>query len=1242
MKKLIVIFVLAFVAFVSCKQFDFGESQEDGEYGTVIFDLTNRLNARAAVEGGLPDINDSRMNITVAVDGQREETIPFSKDARKQYKGVFLVGTKVRFGVALLTKSGKWKGSSEITVASGTNNLSVRLKKTVAELEPLKFRLIKDGIDSQGNPIIKFELGFFDEAPFFSETVSGEYKNKAPSFCRDSKGRTYIFYVDSDDITTANKILRRYTSEGVLDTSFSYEEAASQVSGLFVVSDHKTGKVFASYVQGSNDRVFYLVEEGDPYKGTSTELKSITLDPPYSISDMKLMGVYDGVFAFVDNVSAEYKIKLYRYEEEGSAISLKAIGEKSLVNDFLKVDIKAANEGSLIGEFVDCFMNDKSVYLLYKYEKNQSSFGISTGGIAKCDYAVQDETVSIKDVERLIGDTKYVADARNIVSLEDEKREFYGPQRFMGFDEDGLYVADDGVTYAYDTGAIQIKEHKNRLAYFDLRKESLSIKGEHSNLDTWMVEARAISKINATLFFSHVKKGTNDVIKCKVYDGKQLVKFRTEDVLTVEENGALGYVFDSFGSLYVHIKDSNSVGNDKIEKYTPYKTESGIVYEKTNVGVGGLGLSANVAFEVFYYDNAKKDLYCTVFSNLDAKSILYKLNDNNWEKINNGRYLFKDFMTIDDGKIWAYDKGNEKIENIGINEKEKKLDDDTYTSFVAPAELTSTDFKCLSACKNNLYFFYIGEQEKELRALVLGMKEKNRKGETLFSVERESKVNNLGIKPIGIDEEKGELRVLYDGTEKDYDGRAIANANKYISLKYDGGNLSKEVHNLPSGANDIIWYEEMPLWKGTKDVVLWEKMSEGHAGIKLYAVAKENVANNLPTPSLESSTGSSDSFIVYEKFCYDQFGNLYVVIGKDNKYYIVRFKLNDEGKYDFSEFMGKIGTPDFDTYNAKLKIIYSYIVDADRFIMAVYADSAESGVIYYRDMNRSGSNVLHIKQHKFENDDFAGNESDPNNSTDWMGNELDSNNIERQFMAMAANKDGVFVAQKELEYVKGFDNSKIYKDYNIEVRKYPHNEPNYEAPLSRADIVGKPSKRVPTGNLKKYDSPIDSSGENINWDTNINETITDMYTYNGSLYALSYKRIGGGNDVFILGQAKYTKAEVSGAMLKVLDDTKGTKNTATKIYEKNVTDKKAESAFSPRHFIGVLPEKLVVDCDYYYAWTGKAPSNADKVYVNNYDKVFFLNLKDGNVTLDSEQKVKAHFYFNYNEEQGNSPISSWN
>ncbi len=55
-----------------------------------------------------------------------------------------------------------------------------------------------------------------------------------------------------------------------------------------------------------------------------------------------------------------------------------------------------------------------------------------------------------------------------------------------------------------------------------------------------------------------------------------------------------------------------------------------------------------------------------------------------------------------------------------------------------------------------------------------------------------------------------------------------------------------------------------------------------------------------------------------------------------------------------------------------------------------------------------------------------------------------------------------------------------------------------------------------------------------------------------------------------------------------------------------------------------------------------SPNKEDKVYVKNHDKIFFLSLKNGNVTLDSEQEVKAHFYFNYNEEQGSSPIPSWN
>lgn len=113
MKKLVVIFVLAFVAFVSCKQFDFGESQENGDYGTVIFDLTGSSNLRSIDPStGLPNLADSEMKILVEANGQRVQTVEFSGQERRQYKGTFLVGTKVRFTVIVMTKSGKCRASA--------------------------------------------------------------------------------------------------------------------------------------------------------------------------------------------------------------------------------------------------------------------------------------------------------------------------------------------------------------------------------------------------------------------------------------------------------------------------------------------------------------------------------------------------------------------------------------------------------------------------------------------------------------------------------------------------------------------------------------------------------------------------------------------------------------------------------------------------------------------------------------------------------------------------------------------------------------------------------------------------------------------------------------------------------------------------------------------------------------------------------------------------------------------------
>ena len=165
MKKLLILFAsIIFVTFVSCIQVNYDETQ--GDYGTVVFDLTGGSNLRSIdPRTGLPDLAHSRMEIIVEKNGERAEVKEFKERDEKKYKGTFLVGTRIRFTAVVKAKSGKWKGSSEITVASGTNNLSVKLNKAIAELEPLKFKLYRDETVSS-HLVQRFSLGFFDEPPF--------------------------------------------------------------------------------------------------------------------------------------------------------------------------------------------------------------------------------------------------------------------------------------------------------------------------------------------------------------------------------------------------------------------------------------------------------------------------------------------------------------------------------------------------------------------------------------------------------------------------------------------------------------------------------------------------------------------------------------------------------------------------------------------------------------------------------------------------------------------------------------------------------------------------------------------------------------------------------------------------------------------------------------------------------------------------------------------------------------------
>ncbi|MGP1520572.1 MAG: hypothetical protein ACTTIZ_03575 [Treponema sp.] len=1213
MKKLIFILTISFIVFISCKQSDFIETQEN--YGTVIFDLTGSSNLRSIDSStGLPKLEDSEMNILVESNGNRTEEKQIGKLDKKQYKKTFLVGSKIKITAVVMTEGSKWKGTVEHIVTSGNNYLNIKLKKAAFSLEPLKFKLSKLG--NKG----KFELGFFKNGKsinyFFNEEVSGTYTsmNEIPLFCRDQVGRTYVVYNDSSSSSALH--FERYTSEGNKDASFVSPSSSfgSQGSVENICSDHKTGNIFYSYKKGGvYDYFVALLKEGE------SAIKDIT--PSSFVYNIQSMTVYNNIISIIEK-SNDDKLHLYKFNGENKEISI--IDTKDLT-ELLKVKIKDDPSAILSkAKIVDCYMNDKNIYLLYGCNSSYSDY-ISVGGILKVSYIEERGTLKLGEPIKLVGMKEYTFDDLHIINVKDERKELYGPRRFVGVDEDVLYIADDGVVYGYEAGTPKVRENKNRLVKFNLKSEKISIVEKEDKIETWMPETKSFSKTNFTLFFSRKEEHGNKVAKIKIYDGKKFAKFGTQDVLTVEKpDSMLLYTFDSSGNFYV--RDKNTTNVDILIKYYPSEEQDDIVYEKdsnfNNIALKDVDASNPIAS--LYYDEVKRNLYYTSNGNL------YKLDGAEWKKITKGIYDFSSHMAIYDEAIWVYDKDSKSAKKLLI----KGLNlEDGGTSVTVPLN-TVVSF---SIYKGVLYFLYT-DRGKKLYASALKIGDVNfKKTEALFTLSPRLSLLNE-IRPIGFDKETDELKFFFDEVKEDYDGRIESSVDKYISLKYSDSQLSAKLEDLPSEAN-ATWYENEVAWQGASDaIMLWKKTNQNGV-TKYYAV--DNVKDSLNSiPSLMSSTTGSTLYTVYDKFCYDQFGNLYVLIEKSPDYYVVRFELTEDKNYNLNHLGSKISDG---TLGAKFKVSKQgagNIFEPENFIMAVYADSATSGTLYYRffdGTNKIKINTKSISGGKFDN-------VAERNLLGYGAGEIEAEytdsgaKIERQFVAMAANKDGLFIAQKELEYVMPA-NQRYYKNYNIEIRKYLLHNTNYTEPNGKIDIVGSSNNRIPTEMFNDYDITSGLKNANAGWDIYVRETISDMYAYNGVLYALSYKQVGGEafNTETSGGTKTLRKMSVSGNLLKVGKTTLDFTGGFTPLHSSSA-ELKESGKFAPRHIIGILPNQLVVASDGYYGFTNEH----NKRKAINYNNIYFFNLNGKDqLGVKNEENKNAYFNLEYKEEEEADLSKNW-
>ena len=139
-KSIIPFFILISFLFISCKQASFDQMPAPQGYGTVVIGIAGNGATRAVDSDGLPVLSSTAMTIKVTKDDGTSITEKHLTES--ETKSLSLnrpVGEKIVVKISVENVSARWSGSAEHTVEEGTNNISVKLKKSAAVLNNLLF-----------------------------------------------------------------------------------------------------------------------------------------------------------------------------------------------------------------------------------------------------------------------------------------------------------------------------------------------------------------------------------------------------------------------------------------------------------------------------------------------------------------------------------------------------------------------------------------------------------------------------------------------------------------------------------------------------------------------------------------------------------------------------------------------------------------------------------------------------------------------------------------------------------------------------------------------------------------------------------------------------------------------------------------------------------------------------------------------------------------------------------------------
>ena len=577
MKKTYVNFASIFVAALCLAFTACNGMTNSGETGTVQVFIGGGA-ARAVGGNGLPMFDGTNTTITVT----DEDGELLAQGATSVVLNV-AIGTKITVKAVVTTATGKWRDSETHTVKPGVNNIDLKLSKTPKVAANLLFSMKKD---LSGSTLLS--LNTANGTPL----LDGISDNPKPVTARDKIGRVYVLYKDGN----SGASLKRFNVEGIEDTAFSANFANALTAASISISaidniaiDRDEGYIFlfkdnTVYCFKEDDHSFESFSSGGfPTVSASTKASAV------AVGDKVLFAVYnDTLFA------CEFEFE----NPPASGNKVFKFKSSTIVNKPLDKLRKNSAFGNNNTECTGLFADDDDVYCLLREQQLSDGQKYALGQLVRYEYSGSGSgyTLTNKDT---IGRHSKAAGPDS--SLSFEAGAFSNPIGFIGYDEENIYIADDGVNIGYINENWRIKGNKNRIAAFNRETKTLTFSDTGA---TWYDEKPKYPSGTKTLLW-----GKDDNQEFRYWIGED----GTETFLEGNKLFASGFAekptdvfcYDQDGNLYILWKDSSShyrVRRFELNENGSYNTQ---------------GMDTHTSFSTFF------DISAIAVDISDGQNILY-------------------------------------------------------------------------------------------------------------------------------------------------------------------------------------------------------------------------------------------------------------------------------------------------------------------------------------------------------------------------------------------------------------------------------------------------------------------------------------------------------------------------------------------------------------------------------------------------------------------------------------------